>query len=251
MHSVNTQPARRSGDAASEKRDRMILEHLPYVKRIVNRIAVHLPPGVDTEDLINVGVIGLIQAIDRYDPSRDNKFTTFAAFRIRGAVLSELRARDFISRTSRRKIREVEQAAVKLEQELGREADDGEIAERLNIGLEELYRIKQMAGISFISYEELGGGTSTERDRPAAGLAGDETDFIERAGLKELQAALAESIEELPAKEQMVLSLYYSDELTMKEAGEVLGVTESRVSQLHSQAVFRLRTKLRRRQLLD
>lgn len=251
MQSVNRQAACRSGDEDSEKRELMILEHLPYVKRIVNRIAVHLPPGVDTEELVNVGVIGLIQAIDRFDSNRDNKFTTFAAFRIRGAVLSELRARDFISRSSRRKIREVEKAMLQIEQQLGREAEDTEIAAALDIDLEELHRIKQVAGISFISYEEVGGTAGAERDALAAGLSRNETDLLDRAGLKELRAGLAEAIEELSEKEQLVLSLYYSDELTMKEAGEVLGVTESRVSQLHSQAVLRLRAKLRRRQLLD
>ena len=251
MQSVKKQLAPRPGDEDAEKREQLILEHLPYVKRIVNRIAVHLPPGVDTDELVNVGVIGLIQALDRYDSSRDNKFTTFAAFRIRGAVLSELRARDFLSRSSRRKIREVEKAVMKLEQRYGREVDDNEVAESLGIDLEELHRIKQLAGISFISYEDLGGAAAIEKDALAAELTRNETDFLDQAGLKELRAGLTEAIAELSVKEQMVLSLYYSDELTMKEAGEVLGVTESRVSQLHSQAVMQLRSKLRRRQLLD
>jgi RNA polymerase sigma factor for flagellar operon FliA len=251
MQSVKTQSAPCPGDEEAEKREQLILEHLPYVKRIVNRIAIHLPPGVDTDELVNVGVIGLIQALDRFDSSRDNKFTTFAAFRIRGAVLSELRARDFLSRSSRRKIREVEKAVMKLEQRYGREVDDNEVAESLGIDLEELHRIKQLAGISFISYEDLGGAAAIEKDALAAELTRNETDFLDQAGLKELRAGLTEAIAELSVKEQMVLSLYYSDELTMKEAGEVLGVTESRVSQLHSQAVMQLRSKLRRRQLLD
>ena len=105
-------------------RDQLITEYLPYVKRIVHRIAVHLPSTIDIDDLMNVGVIGLIQAVDRYDPSRDNKFMTYAVFRIKGAVLSELRSRDFLSRSNRRKIRDLENACLKLEQKLGREVGD-------------------------------------------------------------------------------------------------------------------------------
>ena len=105
-------------------RDELITEYLPYVKRIVHRIAVHLPSTIDIDDLMNVGVIGLIQAVDRYDPSRDNKFMTYAVFRIKGAVLSELRSRDFLSRSNRRKIRDLENACMKLEQKLGREVDE-------------------------------------------------------------------------------------------------------------------------------
>ena len=232
-----------SSEEQLPSREQLIIKYLPYVKRIVNRIAIHLPPNVDTEDLLNVGVIGLIQAIDRFDPTRDNKFTTYAAFRIRGAVLSELRSRDFLSRSNRRKIRELEKVYLALEQKSGREVDDAE--------LEELYLIKQLSSISFISYEELGYSSARDKNKLANCLVREDEDVFSQAGLKELQAALAEAIEELPEKEKMVLSLYYTDELTMKETGDVIGVTESRVSQLHSQAIIRLRSKLRKRQLLQ
>ena len=116
-------------------RDQLINEYLPYVKRIVQRIAVHLPATVDIEDLMNVGVIGLIQAVDRYDPRRDNKFMTYAVFRIKGAVLSELRSRDFLSRSNRRKIRELENTYLKLEQKLGRQVEDQEVAAELGVQL--------------------------------------------------------------------------------------------------------------------
>ena len=233
-------------------REQFILVYLPYVKRIVHRIAIHLPPNVDTEDLINVGVIGLIQAIDRFDPSRDNKFTTYAAFRIRGAVLSELRSRDFLSRANRRKIRELEKAYLKLESKLGREVDDNELAEVMGITLDQLYRIRQMSTISFISYEELGYTSNNDKEKLISSLVRDDTDdVLTLTGLKQLKMAVAELIEDLPEKEKQVLSLYYMEELTMKETGKVLGVTESRVSQLHSQAVIRLRSKLRKRNLLD
>ena len=232
-------------------REELILKYLPYVKRIVNRIAIHLPPNVDTEDLMNVGVIGLIQAIDRYDDSRDNKFTTYAAFRIRGAVLSELRSRDYLSRSNRKKIRELERTVLKLEQRFDREVDDEEVAADMNIDLDELYRIKQMSSISFISFEELGYSSARDKQKLARGLMDNDEDILARAGMKELQNAMAEAIDELPEKEKLVLSLYYSDELTMKETGEVIGVTESRVSQLHSQAIIRLRSKLRKKKLID
>lgn len=232
-------------------REHMILEYLPYVKRIVNRITVHIPHEVDREELNNVGVLGLIQAIDRYDPSRDNKFTTYAAFRIRGAVLSELRARDYTSRSNRRKIREVERAAMQFEKEQGRSPEDQEIAAMLHIPLEELHRIKQAATISFISFDEIGGAGGSEAAPSALEFMRDDFDILKNAGLKEIRTALAEAIEGLPQKEKLVVSMYYSDEMTMKEIGEALGVTESRVSQLHTQAVLRLRAELRSKELLD
>ena len=239
-----------NGEMEASNRRQLILDYLPYVKRVVNRIVVHLPSGVEREDLYNVGVIGLIQAIDRFDPSRDNKFTTYAVFRIRGAVLSELRSRDFLSRLSRRKIRELDRACAKLEQRLGRPADAAELAAEMNITLDELHHIKQMSSISFISFDELEGSTAMEKKKLFNGFLRDDEDVLSKAGLMEVQSSVAEAIEELPEKEKLVLSLYYDDELTMKETGGVLGITESRVSQLHSQAIARIRAKLRKKKLL-
>ena len=232
-------------------RDQLISEYLPYVKRIVQRLAVHLPSTVDIDDLMNVGVIGLIQAVDRYDPRRDNKFMTYAIFRIKGAVLSELRARDFLSRSNRRKIRELESAYQRLEQKLGREANDKEIAQELGIELEQVYRTKQMSSISFISLEELGVSSKDEKEKLMSFLANNEDDALNLTKLKELKEALAGAIKQLPEKERLVISLYYLDELTMKETGKVLGITESRVSQIHSQAILHLRSKLRKQKLLE
>jgi RNA polymerase sigma factor for flagellar operon FliA len=232
-------------------RDQLITEYLPYVKRIVQRLAVHLPSTVDVDDLMNVGVIGLIQAVDRYDPRRDNKFMTYAIFRIKGAVLSELRARDFLSRSNRRKIRELESAYLRLEQKLGREAEDQEIAEELGVDLEQVYRTKQMSSISFISLEELGVSSRDEKEKLLSYLINNDDDALSMTKLKELKAAMAQAIKQLPEKERLVISLYYLDELTMKETGKVLGITESRVSQIHSQAILHLRTKLRKQKLLE
>ena len=232
-------------------RDQLITEYLPYVKRIVQRLAVHLPSTVDIDDLMNVGVIGLIQAVDRYDPRRDNKFMTYAIFRIKGAVLSELRARDFLSRSNRRKIRELESVYLRLEQKLGREAEDQEIARELGVDVEQVYRTKQMSSISFISLEELGVSSRDEKEKLLSYLVNNEDDALSMTKLKELKEAMARAIKELPEKERLVISLYYLDELTMKETGKVLGITESRVSQIHSQAILHLRTKLRKQKLLE
>ena len=227
-------------------RDQLITEYLPYVKRIVHRIAVHLPSTIDIEDLMNVGVIGLIQAVDRYDPKRDNKFMTYAVFRIRGAVLSELRSRDFLSRANRRKIRDLENMHLKLEQKLGREVDDYELAEELGVDIEQVHRTRQLSSISFISFEELGFSSKDEKEKLINYLVDSEDDALSLTRLKELKAAVAKAIEQLPEKERLVISLYYLDELTMKETGKVLNVTESRVSQIHSQAIMRLRAKLKK-----
>jgi RNA polymerase sigma factor for flagellar operon FliA len=244
-------PANQLDKNDSAYRDQLISEYLPYVKRIVHRIAVHLPSTVDIDDLMNVGVIGLIQAVDRYDPRRDNKFMTYAVFRIKGAVLSELRSRDFLSRSNRRKIRDLENTYLRLEQKLGREVDDGEIAQEMGVSVDQVYRTKQMSNISFISFEELGYSSRDEKEKLMSYLVDNDDDALTLTRLKEIKEAMARSIEQLPEKERLVISLYYIEELTMKETGKVLNITESRVSQIHSQAVRRLRTKLRKEKLID
>ncbi|MDL2275645.1 FliA/WhiG family RNA polymerase sigma factor [Desulfosarcina sp. OttesenSCG-928-G10] len=237
-------------------RDQLITDYLPYVKRIVNRIAVHLPPSVDPDDLVNVGVIGLIQALERYDPTRDNKFITYAVFRIKGAILSELRSRDYLGRTTRRKIRELEKAYVSLEQKLGREVTDEEVAKEMNMTLDEYYKVKRMSGISFVSFEDLVGYPSAPGEVGGDSLdaslsSGESGDPLSMTTMKELKLMIAKNIDTLPEKEKLVISLYYSDELTMKEIGQVIGITESRVSQIHGQAIIHLRNKLRRDGLLE
>lgn len=243
-------PAKQLDKNDASYRDQLISEYLPYVKRIVHRIAVHLPSTIDIDDLMNVGVIGLIQSVDRYDPKRDNKFMTYAAFRIKGAVLSELRSRDFLSRSNRRKIRDLENTYLKLEQKLGREVEDVEVAQEMKVNVEQVYRTKQMSSISFISFEELGYSSRDEKEKLMSYLVEDD-DALTLTRLKEIKEAVASAIEQLPEKERLVISLYYLEELTMKETGKVLNITESRVSQIHSQAVRRLRAKLRKKKLID
>ena len=233
-------------------RNQIITEYLPYVNRIVNRIAVHLPPSVEVDDLVNVGIIGLIQAIERYDPTRDNKFITYAVFRIKGAVLSELRSRDFLGRTTRRKIRDLEKTYMQLEQKLGREVDDEEVANEMDMDLEQFYQVKRMSSISFISFEEIGYTSNDEKEFLLSHLvSGDREDALTLTTLKEIKATIIKAIDTLPEKERLVISMYYSDELTMKEIGKVLNITESRVSQIHTQAIIHLRAKLRREGLIE
>ncbi len=237
------------GDTSSK--DQLVLQYLPYVKNIVQRIHAQLPSGVEEDDLTNVGVIGLIDAIDRYDPTRGTKFTTYAAFRIRGAVMGELRSRDVVSRTNRGKIRKLQNTYTDLEFKMGRDVQDSEVAEAMGIDLDEFYEIRKMASMSFVSFEDMGLFSREEKDDVIGLLTGgDSGDPFQIAGMKEMRNAAAEAIEKLPEKEKMVISLYYWDELTMKEIGKVLELTESRVSQLHSQAIVRLRKAMRRKGLL-
>lgn len=237
----------------SLSRDEVITEYLPYVKSIVHRIATHLPPNVvETDDLFDAGVIGLIEATECYDHARHNKFMTYAAFRIKGAVLSELRSRDFHSRSTRKKLREFEKAFLTLEQKLGGAVNDEDVAKELGLNLDEYYKVKRLASTSFISFEEMGYFSKEERNDIMNYLVkGDRNDAFMLTRLKEIETVIARVIEQLPEKEKLVVSLYYWDELTMKEIGKVLDITESRVSQIHSKAVIRIRGKLRKEKLLE
>lgn len=233
-------------------RSQKIVEYLPLVKRVVHRIAVYLPENIEIDDLINAGVIGLMNAVENYDPTRDNKFATYAVFRIRGEVLSELRSRDFLSRSSRSKIRGLENAITKLEHKFGREVRDEEAANELGIDLDEFYQIRTMSNMSFISFEEMGCFSQDEKEDLVNYLVNSDTrDPSSLTRVKEIKGFIASAIAELKEKEKMVISLYYWDELTMKEIGEVLNITESRVSQIHSQAIIHLRAKLRRKGLAE
>jgi len=232
-------------------RDKIINEYLPYVKRIVHRIAIHLPPNVEIEDLINAGIIGLIEAVERYDPARDNKFMTYAVFRIRGSVLSELRARDYHSRSTRRKVREYENTYLRLEQQSGGSVNDEDIAQELGISLDEFHHVKRMSSMSFLSFDELGFSSKEERDNIVnCFVSGEGSDAYRLTRIKEIEQAVADAIDQLPKNEKLVISLYYWDELTMKEIGSVLEITESRVSQIHSQAIIHLRSKLKKEKLI-
>lgn len=228
----------------SQKED-LILQFAPLIKLIVNRIALRLPPHVDSEDLINSGVIGLMDAIEKYDPTKGTSFKTYAEFRIKGAILDELRTLDWFPRSIRQKVNRLESAYANLERQLGRAATDEEVAAALNVDLDEFYEIlAQASAVSLVSLYDTGREDGEERSLLECINSG-EDDPARLLESQEIYEIVGQAIERLPEKERIVVSLYYYDELTMKEIGQVLSLTESRVSQIHTKAVLRLRAKLR------
>lgn len=229
--------------------DKLIIEYSPLIKFIAHRLAMRLPPSIEVDDLMSAGVIGLIDAIEKYNPDKDTQFKTYAEIRVRGAMLDELRAQDWVPRSVRQKASAVTSAYAKLEQQLGRPAEDDEVADAMGISIEDFQQLLQeSSGQPILSIEDLG-GTSKDGDKRdlMEVLAGTkETDPETLARLTEIKRIIAEAIDLLPEKERLVISLYYYEDLTMKEIGEVLGITESRVSQIHTRCVLRLRAKLRR-----
>jgi RNA polymerase sigma factor for flagellar operon FliA len=231
--------------SVQEKED-LTLKFAPLVKLMVNRIAMRLPPHADSEDLINSGVIGLMDAIDKYDPTRGASFKTYAEFRIRGAILDELRALDWFPRNIRQKVNRLESVYAKLEVQLCRAATDEEVAAALKIDLEEFYEIlAQTSAVSLVSVCEAGREDGGKEQSLIECIANGEEDPDEALESQEVYETVGKAIEKLPEKERLVISLYYRDELTMKEIGGVMNLTESRVSQIHTKAVVRLRTRLR------
>ena len=231
-----------------ENREAVIKEYAPMVKYVANRIAMRLPPHVEVDDLISVGVLGLIDAIDKYDSTRGAKFKTYAEFRVRGAILDELRSMDWVPRSVRQKASSMDGVVQKLQNKLGRRPEDEEIAEEMGVSLDELFTtLNETKSMPILSLEDLGiAKESGEQQSLLDCLAGkNDADPQTYLRLVELKEIIATAIDTLPEKERLMISLYYYEELTMKEIGGVLGITESRVSQIHSKAVFRLRNKLK------
>jgi len=228
-------------------KEKLILEYAPLIKFIAQKIAVRLPSNIEFDDLVSSGVIGLMDAIDKYDPSRDNKFKTYAEFRIRGAILDELRAQDWVPRSVREKAKQLERAHLRLEQRLGRTPNEDEITDELQITKDEYYDLlNQVKSVSILSLDEAGSFNSTDRKSILSLLESCKIPSpITQLNLKAVKDVVTKSIESLPEKQRLVLSLYYYEDLNLKEIGEVLDVTESRVSQLHTQAILWLRRKLR------
>ncbi|HNQ85909.1 MAG TPA: FliA/WhiG family RNA polymerase sigma factor [Deltaproteobacteria bacterium] len=228
-------------------RGKIINEFAPLIKYIASRIAIRLPPHIDLNDLINAGVIGLIDAIEKFDASKQIKFKTYAEFRIRGAILDELRSMDWVPRSVRQKARKVEDTIARLEFTLGRPARDEEVANEMNIDMDSFYRLlSETASVSLLSLDDLGeDDTDLSRRNLLEYIIQDERDWpSHKIRYAEVSTMVAKAIQSLPEKERMVISLYYYDELTMKEIGHVLKFTESRVSQIHTKAVLRLRSKM-------
>ena len=228
------------------QKDKLISEYAPLIKFIAQKIAVRLPSNIELDDLISAGVIGLMDAIDKYDSSRDNKFKTYAEFRIRGAILDELRAQDWVPRSIRDKAKLLDRTIVALESEFGRSATDEEIAKALNVSMDEFHSlVNQVRPVSLLSIDEQQTFSDTDKKSIMNLLEGSKLhNPHNQLNIKVVKEVVARAIEELPERQRMVLSLYYFEDLNLKEIGQVLRVTESRVSQLHAQAVTRLRAKL-------
>jgi len=229
----------------TEVQERLIAEFAPKIRIMANRLASRLPPHLDVDDIINVGVIGLMDAMTKYDPERETLFKTYAEFRIRGAMLDEVRAMDWVPRSVREKASKLRGTYQALEQKLGRPASEEEVAVAMGMELSALHKmLQQVSHTAVLSLDDL--GVDAEREvNILECIAHDAThDPLSDLIQQDTWELLGEAIEELPEKERMVISLYYYEELTMREIGGVLGITESRVSQLHSQAVLRIKGKI-------
>ncbi|MFC9232214.1 RNA polymerase sigma factor WhiG [Streptomyces decoyicus] len=234
-----------SGDG--RLREQLILHYSPLVKYVAGRVSVGLPPNVEQADFVSSGVFGLIDAIEKFEPERSIKFETYAITRIRGAMIDELRALDWIPRSVRQKARAVERAYATLEAQLRRTPSEGEVAEEMGIGLEELHGVfSQLSLANVVALEELlhvgGEGERLSLMDTLEDTAAENP--VEIAEDRELRRLLARAINTLPEREKTVVTLYYYEGLTLAEIGNVLGVTESRVSQIHTKSVLQLRAKL-------
>jgi len=232
-----------------EARDRLILAYAPLVKYVAGRMGSGLPSHIDEADLISYGLLGLISAVERFDPSRDIKFETYAVSRIKGAIIDELRSLDWVPRSVRAKARDIEKAVAVLEHRLQRAPTDQEIADELGMTVEEFQdALTQISNTSIVALDELWQISGSDGDQTALidtiedPKAKDPSRMLD---LSELKARLAAAIDALPKREKLVIALYYYENLTLREIGEVLGVTESRVSQLHTKAILRLKARLR------
>lgn len=230
-------------------REQIIRDFVPLVKFVAHRVASRLPSHVELDDLIHSGILGLMDAVEKFDPDRNIKFKTYAELRVKGAILDGLRDLDWVPRSLRRKKKDIENAYHLLEQKMGRAATDEEVASHLDIPLEELHKnLDDLKGVTlgtFLDAGEDGDGENLISFVPDP----DAEDPLALFQAKELKSILKESVDFLPKKERFVVQLYYFDELTMKEIGTLLNITESRVSQLHTKAMLRLRGKLQERSI--
>jgi RNA polymerase sigma factor for flagellar operon FliA len=234
---------------SEQQREDLIKAHIGLVRHVVGRVVVRLPEGVDRDDLESAGVIGLIKAADRFDPTRGVKFATYASAVVRGEVMEALRAKDWAPRSLRRRYRQLEETIAQLQRQLRRQPDESEIRRALHLG-EEQYQdlLAETSAMAITSLDELMEGeeglyeTGEEGFTEPPGTALDPAEVVEQEAFKEL---LAEAVDQLPERDRIVIGLYYQDELTLREIGEVLDITESRVCQIHTQAITRLRSSIR------
>jgi RNA polymerase sigma factor for flagellar operon FliA len=229
-------------------KDKLLLEYAPLVKYIAQRIAINLPASVDRDDLVSSGILGLIKAVETFEPERGFKFETYAGHKVRGAILDDLRAMDWVPRSVRQKARELQRVYFKLENELGRLPYDDEVCKELNVSMKEFEDIlSEVTPATIISLEE----AMPNREADSKELRIIDTiedpgseNPLKELGFNEVKNILKDAIAVLPEKEKLVIALYHYEELTLKEIGVVLDISESRVSQIHSKVILKLRSKL-------
>ncbi len=234
---------KQGSDVSKLSQDQLVHEHASLVKRIAYHLISRLPACVQVEDLIQSGMIGLLEAAKNYDASQGASFETYAGIRIRGSMLDEIRKGDWTPRSLHRKVREITAAMREIEAEQGRDARDTEVAERLGMELDEYHQVLQDASShQIVSFENILSKDAEIAEGSGSAIAGP-YESLEAQNLKEV---LARVISGLPERERLVMSLYYDEELNLRETGEVLGVSESRVCQIHSQAMIRIKAEIQR-----
>ncbi len=229
------------------EREELIRSYLPLVKKVVHRLSGRLPKDIDLREMLNSGIIGLVDALEKFDPKHETNFATYAQFRIRGAILDSFRSQDWLPRSLRFKSHKIEQAYQKIEQKLGRAASDEEVAIELGVSIDELQSLLgEVGSIVMLSFEELGFGHGEERFQADEMLPSRGHDPLSKLLGSEKVGLIARALDRLPEKERLVISLYFYEELNLKEIGEILGVTESRASQIRSRALIRLKNYLKK-----
>lgn len=233
-------------DFGTKTRQELVLQYAPFIRHVAHRLELRLPPSIDINDIIHAGIIGLIDAIEKFDTAKGVKFSTYAEFRIKGSILDSLRHMDWVPRSIRKLSSTIENVYAGLEKKLVRPATDEEVAEAMGIKIEELHDIfSQLCGIPLLSLDVLSPGFDSDITLLDC-IADSETKTpLSQTGVQEIRDMVADAIENLPEKEKIVISLYYFDELTMKQISAALDLTESRISQLHTKAVLRLRSRLK------
>ena len=227
-------------------RDALFHQYVPLVRRIAHHMIAKLPPNVELDDLIQVGMIGLNDALSRYEVAQGVQFETFASQRIRGAMLDELRGGDWMSRGARKSQKDIEQAVHRLQQKLHRAPMESEIAQELGMNLADYqHLLAKVRGTQLVYLEDISGRDDDEEGFLDRHMGDDEADPSSLLQDQRMRMALVEAIKNLPEREQHIMSMYYEHDMNLKEIAAVLGVTESRICQLHSQSIARLRTKLR------
>lgn len=247
---MTTKPKRTAIEAYKNvddfEKEELIKSYLPLVKKVVHRLSGRLPKDVDIKEMLNSGIIGLVDALERFDPKHETNFSTYAQFRIRGAIIDSFRSQDWLPRSLRHKAHRLEHAYQRIEQRVGRPATDEEVAKELEISTDELQKmLGEVGSIVMLSFEELGFGHGEERFQADEWMASKSADPLSKLLGSEKVSVIARALDRLPEKERLVISLYFYEELNLKEIGDILGVTESRASQIRSRALFKLKGYLK------